>query len=225
MCFSHLRPLLLWIQLWHSFPRPVSVCVALLGVSVSWSWSDFSLMKTLGGTACPLLPIFFLYHTWLCLYIWSVCVCVWPCMGCCLCRYFVKKQWLVLICSQTDSEAWRQAAGLWWSQGPVLCIHLNPPSLLSAPMSVCWTQGCGLMKRVWTTERGDSHLPDTSAHLWPTETLSVWQVPLSSTHSPCRLSVPWAAMCRLVVRWPVSTTHPAWYCTKTIDSKVWKLYQ
>lgn len=43
-----------------SFPSLLNMFMTLQGVMGSWFWSDFSLMKTLGGSACPLLPLVFL---------------------------------------------------------------------------------------------------------------------------------------------------------------------
>lgn len=110
-------------------------------------------MKTLGGSACPLLPAF-LVQVVMCVFlrVQAVSVCV-----------VLLKSSHLSVTDDTDLHADRQeagkAAGLWWSPGHPLFPF---PSRFRA-------RGFRLMKRVWTTKKNGSHLPDTPAHLWPSE--------------------------------------------------------
>lgn len=162
----------------------------------SWFWSDFSLMKTLGGSACPLLPLFFHVQVVMCMY-FSVCAraCVLSvslCTRSCFC--FVKKQ--SLVSNGWHRSAFRQTGSREGSRSLVvtraIALHAAaPPRSHFHPLFLCgWAEGCRLMKRVWTTKKSGSHLADTPAHLWPSESSHHDRPPPSSFSA---LSLPTSA--------------------------------
>lgn len=72
------------------------------------------------------------------------------------------------ICIQTDRKPGRQQVsgghrGYCLAPGSTPCSHFHRLFLCG------WVKGCRLMKGVWTTKKSGSHLADTPAHLWPSE--------------------------------------------------------
>lgn len=154
-----------------------------------------------------------------------VCVCVLSvslCMRFCFC--FVKKH--SLVSNGWHRSAFRQTGSREGSRSLVvtgaIALHpAAPPVPISIPLFLCgWAEGCRLMKRVWTTKKSGSHLADTPAHLWPSE---------SSHHdrphtppsppppvlylSPRRPTFPWVRPRRLAARSLPNTAHPRWHQT------------
>lgn len=70
------------------------------------------------------------------------------------------------ICMQTDRKPGRRRV----SGGHRGCCSapVSTPCSRFRPLILC-SGGFRLMKRVRTTKRNGSHLPDTPAHLWPSE--------------------------------------------------------
>lgn len=101
-------------------------------------------MKTLGGSACPLLPLFFHVQVVMCMYF--PCVCVF-----CLCSYacapvsVLLKRSPLSVMDDTDLHSDRQeagkAAGLWWSLGLLPCTGLHPLLPFPSPVFVRVSQG------------------------------------------------------------------------------------
>lgn len=115
----HVMPLLLWIQLFTPphflFASLLNMFMALQGVMGSWFWSDFSLMKTLGGSACPLLPLFFHVQVVMCIY-FCVCAHARACVFClcpCACTSVsvLLKSSPLSVMDDTDLHSDRQEAG------------------------------------------------------------------------------------------------------------------
>lgn len=121
----------------------------------------------------------------------------------------------------SDRQEARKSAGLWWSPGLLLCTRQHPPHTPPPPRShfhplfLCgWAQGCRLMKGVWTTKKSGSHLADTPAHLWPSESSHHDRPPHPPPQhalSPRRHAFPWVKPRRLAARSLPNAPHPRWH--------------
>lgn len=206
------------------FASPLNMFMALQGMMGSWFWSDFSLMKTLGGSACPLLSLFFHVQVVMCMY-FCVCTCACLCLYACAPVSVLLKSSPLSVIDDTDMHSDRQevekAAGLWWSPGLLPCTPTAAPRSCFHPLFLRgWTEGCRLMKRVWTTRKSGSHLADTPAHLWPSESSHHDRPPPPPTPAfrapslpPRQPTFPWVRPRRLAARSLPNTAHPRWHQT------------
>lgn len=96
------------------------------------------------------------------------------------------------ICIQIDRKPGRQQVssgqrGYRRAPGSTPCSQFHRLFLCG------WVEGCRLMKGVWTTKKSGSHLADTPAHLWPSESSHHDRPPPPPTPAFSALSLPTSA--------------------------------